>query len=113
METTSRDTYQAVVEPPARRGRPPGEDTPESLIRKELLAHLRLYRKTREIVEARLDTGTADVDEISKYMDLLRKGIVEMAKPFVASAKPGEAARQEPEEDGETILRRMLQGATR
>lgn len=94
----------------ARRGRPPGEVTPEGLLRQELIAHLRLYKRTREIVEHRLQDDHLDADELTKYMDLLRKGIVEMAKPFVATARP-EAARPDGDaESGEKILARLLEG---
>lgn len=106
MASTERDTDSPVV----RRGRPTGEVSPESLIRLELIAHLRLYKKTREIIESRLELGTADADELTKYMDLLRKGIVEMAKPFIAAAKPDSSRSNEPEEDGEAILRKMIEG---
>lgn len=93
----------------AKRGRPPGEVSPEGLLKQELIAHLRLYKKTRELVEQRLSTGTMDTDELAKYMDLLRKGIVDMAKPFIASAKSTEA-RVEESEDGEAILAKLIAG---
>lgn len=93
-----------------RRGRPPGEITPEGLIRSELIAHLKLYRKTREIVEKRLEDPKIDVEDLTKYMELLRKGIVEMAKPVLPNARPEAVRVAEPEEDGETILRRLIEG---
>lgn len=106
MGTESGDTQETVG---AKRGRPPGEVTPESLLRLELIAHIRLYKRTREIVEKRLRDDLVDPDELSKYMDLLRKGISDLAKPFIASAKP-ESAKPAEEEDGEKILARLLGG---
>lgn len=98
------------VEDAARRGRPPGEVTPEAMIRLELLAHLKLYRRVREIVEKRLADETLDADALAKYMELLRKGIVELAKPILPNARPETVRPTEPEEDGETILRRLIEG---
>ncbi len=96
------------VEPP-RRGRPPGETTPEGLIRAELIAHLKLYKRIREIVERQIDTMGDNLapEDLSKYMDLLRRGIVEMAKPIVPNAK-AEQAKPEVEEDPEKILAGLL-----
>jgi hypothetical protein len=95
---------------PARRGRPPGEQTPEGLIRAELLAHLRLYRRLREIVETKVqDAASLDVDALTKYMELLRKGITEMAKPIVPQAK-SETRQQEQEENASSILARLVTG---
>ncbi len=96
------------VEPP-RRGRPPGETTPEGLIRAELIAHLKLYRRTREIVEKRIDLAGDAIspEDLSKFMDLLRRGIVEMSKPIVPNAK-AEQAKPEVEEDPEKILAGLL-----
>jgi len=93
-------------------GRPAGEVNPESLLRAELIAHLRLYKRVRGMVEKVLDNSdrTLDVDDIAKYMDLLRKGIVDMSKPFIATAKPQDAAREQAAEDGEHILQRPLAG---
>jgi len=95
-----------------RRGRPPGTDeSPESLIRKELIAHLKLYRRLREIVQKKLDDlGDAiSPDDLQKYMDLLRKGLVDMARPIVAPAK-AESAKAVEEEDPEKILASLLEG---
>lgn len=94
----------------ARRGRPPGEETPESLIRKELIQHLKLYKRTREIVEKRLSVDGLDVDELTKYMELLRKGIVEMSKPIIPQARAEAARPVETEEDPEALLQRILSG---
>lgn len=98
-----------VAEDTPRRGRPPGEVTAEGLLRAELIAHIRLYKRTREIVEQRLNEVT-DPEELAKIMDLLRRGIVDLSKPFIAVAKP-EVARVVEEEDGEKILARLLGGA--
>lgn len=75
----------------------------------ELIAHIRLYKRTREIVEKRLEDDLVDPDELSKYMDLLRKGIADLVKPFVAAARP-ETVKVAEEEDGEKILARLLGG---
>lgn len=107
MGTESRDTEQAVESP--RRGRPPGEVTPESLLKTELIAHIRLYKRTREIIEQRIDE-VVDPEELAKIMDLLRRGIVDLSKPFIATAKP-ENAKPAEEEDGEKILQRLLGAA--
>lgn len=110
MAAESRDTITPVSETVAKRGRPPGEVTPESLLRSELIAHIKLYKRTREIVESRLNNSDLiDPDELAKYMDLLRRGISDLSKPFVAAAKP-ETAKQVEEEDGEKILARLLEG---
>lgn len=109
MAAESRNAEQAVAGQPSRRGRPPGEVTPESLLKLELIAHLKLYRRMREMVEANLETASDDPDLLAKYMDLLRKGIADLAKPFVAAAKP-ESAKPAEEEDGEKILARLLGG---
>jgi len=90
-----------------KRGRPPGEVTPESLLRLELIAHLKLYKRMREVVERRL-AEDLDAEELTKYMDLLRKGIADMVKPFVAVAKPESSRGAAEEEDGEAILRKLL-----
>lgn len=94
-----------------KRGRPPGEVTPESLIRLELIAHLRLYKRTREIVEKRLADDSLDAEDLTKYMELIRKGIVEMAKPILPNARPEAVRPAEVEEDGEQILRRLIEGS--
>lgn len=99
-----------MTEPTRKVGRPSGEVTPESLIRAELIAHLKLYKKIREQVETRLETGTCDAEELSKYMELLRRGIVDMSKPFIAAARPDSARPAEVEEDGESILAKLLEG---
>ncbi len=101
-----------MAEDTPRRGRPPGEVTPESLIKAELIAHLRLYKRMREMVERVLDNPDRilEPEDIAKYMDLLRKGIVDMSKPFIANAKPVDAKPEETE-DGEAILSRLLVGA--
>jgi hypothetical protein len=97
-----------------RRGRPPGtEETPESLIRKELMAHLKLYKQLREIVQKKIDSvgGEMDPDTLTKLMDLLRKGVVEMAKPIIAPARSGEGSvKGEVEEDPEKILAGLIGG---
>lgn len=93
-----------------KRGRPPGEVTPEGLIRQELIAHLKLYRRTREIIEQRMDVEGLSVDDLTKYMELLRKGIVEMAKPIVPQAQRAEAKPQRDEEDAEKVLANLLEG---
>ena len=97
-----------------KRGRPPGSDeTPEALIRKELNAHLKLYRKLRETVEKRIEAhgDTLTAEELTKYMDLLRRGLVELAKPIVAPAKADNASgKGEVEEDAEKILKGLLEG---
>ncbi len=103
MPTSSQD-----AEGP-RRGRPPGEVTPESLLKVELIAHIRLYKRTREIIEQRLEE-VSDPEELAKIMDLLRRGIVDLSKPFIATAKP-ETAKPAEEEDGEKILARLLGAA--
>lgn len=108
MAGTERDSDAAVGKRPV--GRPPGDVSPESLLRSELIAHLRLYKKIRQMVESRLDLGTADADELAKYMELLRRGIVDMSKPFIAAAKPEAARAAEPEEDGEAILAKLIGG---
>lgn len=107
MAGTSRDTEEAVVGP--RRGRPPGEVTPETLLKSELIAHLRLYRRMREMVEENLESAGQDPEILAKYMDLMRRGISDLVKPFVAAAKP-ETAKAAEEEDGEKILARLLAG---
>lgn len=111
MAAESRDPNTSVSEiVAARRGRPPGEVTPEALLKSELIAHIKLYKRTREIVEARLNSSELiDAEELTKYMDLLRRGISDLSKPFVAAAKP-EAAKPAEEEDGEKILARLLEG---
>lgn len=93
-----------------KRGRPPGEVTPETLIRQELIAHLKLYRRTREIVEQRLSYDTIPIDDLTKYMELLRKGIVEMSKPIVPQAERSKAAVVEETEDPDRVLARLLEG---
>ena len=96
-----------------RRGRPPGtEETPERLLRAELLAQLKLYRKIREMVEARVTTapvGEMDAEEVGKYMDLLRKGIVDIART-IAPATAGQARAAVEVENPEELLERMLSG---
>ena len=96
-----------------KRGRPPGEVTPEGLIRQELVAHLRLYRKTRELVESRLDDRGISAEDLAKYMDLLRRGIGDLAKSVVPVARPAEAKTDDSGEDGETILARLIEGSAR
>lgn len=91
-------------------GRPKGEETPESLIRRELIAHLKLYRRTREIVEKRLAVDGLDVDELTKYMELLRKGIVEMSKPIIPQARAEAVRPAEETETSESILQKLLEG---
>lgn len=93
-----------------RRGRPPGEVTPEGLIRQELVAHLKLYRRTREIVEQHLNEDALDVDTLAKYMDLLRKGIVEMSKPILPNARPETVRPAAEDESTESILTRLMDG---
>jgi len=97
-----------TIETP-RRGRPPGETTPESLLKQELMAHLRLYKSMREVVEARLKDDSLDPDSLAKYMELIRRGISDMVKPFVASAKPSDTKPVD-EEDGAKILARLMEG---
>lgn len=110
MAATERNSCAPIApeESTPKRGRPPGEVSPEALLKQELIAHLRLYRKMRELVETRLDDAAADPDLLAKYMELLRRGIADMVKPFVAAAKP-ETARPQDEEDGEKILARLLE----
>jgi ubiquinone biosynthesis protein UbiJ len=93
-----------------KRGRPPGTDeSPESLIKKELIAHLKLYRRLREIVQKRVDMHGDEMqpDDLSKFMDLLRKGVVEMARPIIGPAKGDSNAKQD-EEDPSKILAALL-----
>jgi hypothetical protein len=106
MAGTERNPQPTVEVPQSKRGRPPGETDPTLLLKQELIAHLRLYKKVREIVETQIES-CSDPDELAKYMDLLRKGIADLAKPFVAAAKP-EIAKPIEEEDGEKILARLL-----
>ncbi len=94
----------------SKRGRPPGEVTPESLLKSELIAHLKLYKRLRETVERRLQDPALDAEDLTKYMDLIRKGIADMVKPFVAVAKPESARPQEEPEDAESILRKLIAG---
>lgn len=93
-----------------KRGRPPGEETPESLIRRELIKHIKVYTRTREIIEKHLnDRGESMTpDEVAKYMDILRKGVVDLAKPIVAPAKAETAPKDSGEENVEVILRGLL-----
>lgn len=97
---------------PARRGRPPGTDeTPESLIRKELIAQLKLYRHTREMVQQRIESaGTAlPAEDLAKFMDLLRRGIVELAKPIVAPARADDTRdKGKDDEDPAKILAGLI-----
>ena len=61
-----------------KRGRPVGTvDSAERLLRAELIAHIKLYKIIREVVQERLASGAAsmDADELGKFMDLLRRGI--------------------------------------
>lgn len=111
MGREERNTQPSVsTESGSRRGRPPGEVSPETLLRQELIAHLRLYKRSREIVERRLEEPGIDAEELTKYMDLLRKGIADMVKPFVAAARPEQAKSTEEAEDGQAILDRLLEG---
>ena len=95
-----------------KRGRPPGsDDSPERLIRAELIAHLKLYRKIRELVEKRIGRDESlDAEEISKYMDLLRRGIGDMAKAIA----PTKDATRVPESEisSEELLDQLLVGDT-
>ncbi len=101
----------ATLDPTAKRGRPPGEVSPEGMIRAELIAHLKLYKRTREIVEKRLEhDDLLEVDDLTKYMELLRKGIVEMSKPILPNAKAGDVRPEANEEDAEKILQKLLEG---
>lgn len=92
-----------------KRGRPPGEETPEVLIKRELIAHLKIYRKLRELVTTKIDKDgeNMDAETLGKFMDLLRKGIVDMAKPIVAPAKADGAAKPD-DEDPQKILDGLL-----
>jgi hypothetical protein len=93
-----------------KRGRPVGtEETPESLIKKELIAHLKLYKRLREIVQKRVDLVGDEMqpEDLGKLMDLLRKGVVDMARPIVANAKPDSAQKQD-DEDPQKILADLL-----
>lgn len=92
------------------RGRPPGTDeTPESLIKKELVAHLKLYKRLREIVQKRVEVSGDSMlpEDLSKFMELLRKGVVDMARPILATAKPDHAPKLE-DEDPQKILAALL-----
>lgn len=100
----------AEVDSQVRRGRPPGEVTPESLLRAELIAHLRLYKQVREVVQERINEGGLSADDLGKYMDLIRKGIVEMAKPVVPTARQGDAKPPEDLESAESILAKLING---
>lgn len=105
---------QTDSDSPAKRGRPAGTtETPQSLIEKELIAHLKLYKKLREMVERRIEDVSIDADTLTKYMELLRKGIVEMAKPIIPNARPVDAKPIESEENAEMILQRLIDGDSR
>lgn len=105
-ELSTRTGRVGTGESPRPVGRPPGETDPTQLIKQELIAHLRVYKRVREKIDGLLDL-CSDPDELAKYMDLLRKGISDLSKPFVAAAKP-EAAKPVEEEDGEKILEKLL-----
>ena len=97
------------------RGRPPGtDDSPERLIRQELVAHLKAYRRIRELIERRVDADHSQLsfDELGKAADLLRKGIGEMARSIVAPAKAEIAKDKGDEKSAEEILAEMMQGGT-
>lgn len=100
-----------VIEP--RRGRPPGEVTPELLLRAELIAHLKLYKQVREVVQERINEGGLSADDLGKYMDLIRKGIVEMAKPVVPNAKASDVKPPEELESADSILNKLINGPGR
>ena len=107
MAAEERDSNAPIT---PKRGRPPGEQTPEGMIRAELLAHLRIYKRLREKVEQRLEMGELDTEELAKLMELVRKGIVEMAKPIIAPAKSEVAKPHEAEEDAAAILAKLIGG---
>lgn len=96
-------------------GRPPGEESPEILIRRELISHLKLYRRCREAIQKRLDGGGVDTlgaEEIGKFMELLRKGINDLGRSVIATPKAtGEKVTEE--QSGEELLREMLEGRER
>lgn len=94
----------------ARRGRPPGTDeTPEQMLRKELISHLKVYKRLREITQTKIDTlgDSLSPDDLAKFMDLLRRGIVDMARSIVAPAKAESAPKVE-EMDPEKILAELI-----
>lgn len=95
------------------RGRPPGTtDEPERLIRQELVAHLKAYRRIRELIERRVETehSQMNIDELGKAADLLRKGISEMARSIVAPAKPEGSKGRGEEQSVEEILAEITGG---
>lgn len=102
------------AKPRRGRGRPPGTaDEPGRLLLQELVAHLKTYRQAREEVQRRIDTerSTLTLDEIATIMDMLRKGIGEMARGIVAPARPESAkGKAEDEESAEAILARLTGG---
>jgi|SRR5579885_2882119 len=98
---------------PRPRGRPPGtEETPERLIRNELMAHLKVYKTLRELVQKKIEDRGDQLApaELAQFMDLLRRGIVEMAKPIVAPAKAETAKTAVEEEDPEKIIAELTKG---
>jgi hypothetical protein len=104
----------AQQDTPRGRGRPPGtEESPESIIRGEAIANGKLYRRLRKLVEEKLDQQSTmmDVDELTKYMEVTRKGVVDLSKLIVAPVKAEAATDKGKEEDDpDAILEGLLKG---
>lgn len=97
---------------PPKRGRPVGtEDSATRLLQAELIAHLKLYKSIREVVQQRITTRSTDMDadELGKFMDLLRRGIGDMTKAL-APTKESNPVEETPEDSSE-LLERLLGGA--
>lgn len=108
---------ELISNPPSKgkKGRPPGstkvDPTPEQLIKNELLRQLALFTRLREIVERRLDTrheSELGTEDLSGLMDLLLKGITQMAKVVVAPQKSTSEPRIDEEEDPQKILEGLI-----
>lgn len=82
-------------------------------MRQEFIAHIKLYRKTREMIEAKITTGQIAVDDLVKYMDLLRKGIVDLGKPILPNARPEVVKATDDEGDAASILEKLIAGPSR
>jgi hypothetical protein len=95
-----------------KRGRPVGTvETPEDLLRRELIAYLKLSRKLREIAERKIEAGDADkmdAGTLETYMEFVRKAIVDMARSIVPQAKAVTVTPEIIDEDPQHIVDKIL-----
>jgi hypothetical protein len=95
-----------------KRGRPVGTvETPEDLLRRELIAYLKLGRRLREIMERKIEAVTEDkidASTLETYTEIVRKSVVDIVRSIVPQAKPVVVSAELIDEDPQQTVDRIL-----